>query len=179
MGDWDHEGSTSGIDVISRWPITQHERHPLRGDDGDGMGEACFAAIDGPRGPVQLFVVMLDYPLHASGLRQAQVRQLAHFVARTTHRRHPIVVCGDFNAGPDSDEVRMLTGRSETPVPGLVFYDAGSWLVTEPPATRGPTATRSPRPACTPIAASTTSSPPGPGLAESGTPHTANCWEPH
>jgi endonuclease/exonuclease/phosphatase family metal-dependent hydrolase len=33
-------------------------------------------------------------------------------------------VCGDFNAGPDSDELRMLTGRSETPVPGLVFYDA-------------------------------------------------------
>jgi endonuclease/exonuclease/phosphatase family metal-dependent hydrolase len=72
----------------------------------------------------ELFVVMLDYPRHASGLRQAQVRQLAHFVARTTRRRHPIVVCGDFTAGPDSDELRMLTGRSETPVPGLVFYDA-------------------------------------------------------
>ena len=124
VGDWDHEGWTSGIGVISRWPITQHERHPLRGDDGDGMGEACFAAIDGPRGPVQLFVVMLDYPLHASGLRQAQVRQLANFVARTTRRRHPMVVCGDFTAGPHSDELRMLTGRGETSVPGLVFYDA-------------------------------------------------------
>ena len=110
VGDWDHEGWTSGIGVISRWPIAEHERHPLRGDDGDGMGEACFVAIDGPGGPVQLFVVMLDYPLHASGLRQAQVRQLANFVARTTRRRHPMVVCGDFTAGPHSDELRMLTG---------------------------------------------------------------------
>ncbi len=118
VGDWDQGGWTSGIGVVSRWPITQRERQALRGDDGDGNGEALLNVIDGPRGPVQLFVVTLDYPLHASGLRQAQVRQLAAFVARASHRRHPVVVCGDFNAGPDSDELRMLTGRSETPVAG-------------------------------------------------------------
>jgi endonuclease/exonuclease/phosphatase family metal-dependent hydrolase len=67
---------------------------------------------------------MLDHPLDASGLRQAQVRQLTAFVARTTRRRHLVAICGGFNAGPDSDELRMLTGRSEAPVPGLVFYDA-------------------------------------------------------
>jgi endonuclease/exonuclease/phosphatase family metal-dependent hydrolase len=124
VGDWDQGGWTSGICVVSRWPIVRHERHALGGDDGDGTGEALFAVIDGPRGLVQLFVVMLDYPLHASGLRQAQVRELAAFVARTTRRRDPVVVCGDFNAAPDSDELRMLTGGSEVPVPGLVFYDA-------------------------------------------------------
>ena len=124
VGGWDQDGWTSGIGVVSRWPITGHERQPLPGDNGEGTGEALFATIDGPRGPVQLFVVMLDHPLDASGLRQAQVRQLTAFVARTTRHRHPVVVCGDFNAGPDSDELRMLTGRSEVPVPGLVFYDA-------------------------------------------------------
>jgi endonuclease/exonuclease/phosphatase family metal-dependent hydrolase len=35
-----------------------------------------------------------------------------------------VVILGDFNAGPDSDEMRMLVGQSETAVPGLVFYDA-------------------------------------------------------
>jgi hypothetical protein len=43
VGDWDHEG-TSGIGVISRWPIAQHERHPLRGDEGNGMGVADAGA---------------------------------------------------------------------------------------------------------------------------------------
>jgi endonuclease/exonuclease/phosphatase family metal-dependent hydrolase len=33
--------------------------------------------------------------------------------------RVPLVVCGDFNADPDSDEIRMLRGRSSAPVPGL------------------------------------------------------------
>ena len=124
VGDRDEGGWTSGIGVVSRWPISGHERVPLPGNDGAGVGETLYLTIDGPRGVVQLFVVMLDHPLDASGLRQAQVRQLAEFAARTTRRRLPLVVCGDFNAGPDSDELRMLTGQREVPVPGLVFYDA-------------------------------------------------------
>jgi endonuclease/exonuclease/phosphatase family metal-dependent hydrolase len=67
---------------------------------------------------------MLDAPLDASATRQAQVRQLAEFIQEKTRRRYPTVVCGDFNAPPDSDEMRILTGRSTTAVPGLVFYDA-------------------------------------------------------
>jgi endonuclease/exonuclease/phosphatase family metal-dependent hydrolase len=97
-------------------------------------------------------------------VRQAQVRQLAAFIEEVTRRHDLGVVCGDFNAGPDSDELRMLTGRTDTAAPGLVFYD--SWELAGD-------GTRSPRWACIRIAASTTSSPPGPGRAASATPHTA------
>jgi endonuclease/exonuclease/phosphatase family metal-dependent hydrolase len=55
---------------------------------------------------------------------QAQVRQLCAFVAGVASSRQVTVLCGDFNAGPDSDGIRMLTGRSATAAPGLVFYDA-------------------------------------------------------
>ncbi len=78
---------------------------------------------------MQVVAVMLDYPLHASGVRQRQVRELLDFVNETTSRRHLTVICGDFNAGPDADEMRMLTGRTESPVPGMVFYDA--WEVAD------------------------------------------------
>ena len=124
VGDRTQDDWTSGIGIASRWPLVRHERRLLRGETGEGIGEALFVAVEGPRGLVQLFVVMLDYPLDGSALRQSQVRQLCAFVDEVTHRRHVIVVCGDFNAGPDSDEIRMLTGRSATAVPGLVFYDA-------------------------------------------------------
>jgi endonuclease/exonuclease/phosphatase family metal-dependent hydrolase len=124
VGHWQQEDWTSGIGLVSRWPIASQEHRALRGDDGSGFGDALFALVEGDRGPVQLFIAMLDYPLDASLLRQAQVRQLASFIQEVTRRRHPIVVCGDFNAGPDSDEIRMLTGRTTTAAPGLVFYDA-------------------------------------------------------
>lgn len=124
VGDWEQDDWISGIGLVSRWPISSHDRRSLRGGLGSGVGDALFAAIEGDRGLIQLFVVMLDYPLDASQVRQDQVRQLAEFIKEKTHRRHPIVVCGDFNAGPDSDEIRMLTGSSATVLPGLVFYDA-------------------------------------------------------
>src|SRR5258706_4199295 len=76
------------------------------------------------RGPIQLFVVMLDYPLDASAVRQARVRRLAGFVQQLARRRDPVAVCGDFNAGPDADELRMLTGKAAPVTPGLVFYNA-------------------------------------------------------
>jgi endonuclease/exonuclease/phosphatase family metal-dependent hydrolase len=127
-GDRGEEDWTSGIGLVSRWPVTSHECRALPGDGesgaGSGAGAALFALLDGERGPVQLFVVMLDYPLDGSAVRQAQVRQLAGFVQDRTRRRYPTVVCGDFNAGPDADELRMLTGRTVPVVPGLVFYDA-------------------------------------------------------
>lgn len=123
-GDWQQEDWVSGIGLISRWPVISHERRALRGEDGRGAGEALFAFVEGERGPIQLFAVMLDYPLGASDVRQAQVRGLAVFIQEVTRRQHPIIVCGDFNAGPDADELRMLTGRTATAASGLVFYDA-------------------------------------------------------
>ena len=124
VGDWEQEDWVSGIGFVSRWPMTEPRRCPLRAQDGSGFGEAVHVAVAGERGPIQLFAVMLDYPLDASGLRQHQVRQLVRFIAETASRRDPVVVCGDFNAGPDSDEIRMLTGRSAPAAPGMVFYDA-------------------------------------------------------
>ena len=123
VGDWAQDGWTSGIGVASRWPIARHEERPLPGED-DAAGTVLFVDIDGPRGRLQVFVAMLDYPLDASARRQAQVRQLCDVVAELASRRHVTIVCGDFNAPPDADEIRMLTGKAAVPVPGLVFYDA-------------------------------------------------------
>lgn len=35
-----------------------------------------------------------------------------------------MVVCGDFNAGPDSAELRSLTGEDTAVLPGFVLFDA-------------------------------------------------------
>jgi len=123
-GDWQQEDWVSGLGLVSRWPMTEPLCHQLRSADGTGFGQVVHVAVAGERGSIQLFAVVLDYPLDASGLRQNQVRQLVRFIADTASRPDLIVVCGDFNAGPDSDEIRMLTGRSATAAPGLVFYDA-------------------------------------------------------
>ena len=119
VDDW-----SSGLGLASRWPVVTHEHRNLYGKDGAESGAVLFAALDGPRGSIEVFLAATDYPLDASAVRQDQVRQLAAFVRERTRQRSVTIVFGDFNAGPEADEMRTLTGQSDTAAPGLVFYDA-------------------------------------------------------
>ncbi len=119
-------GESIGNAVLSRWPITGHEVRPLWAPEGlDEMRLVMRADIETPARPVEVFVTHLNWRLDQSHIRQEQVRQICRFVDETKDRRvFPPVLCGDFNADPESDEIRMLTGLAAVPVPKLVFLDA-------------------------------------------------------
>ncbi|MGH9185834.1 MAG: endonuclease/exonuclease/phosphatase family protein [Acidimicrobiales bacterium] len=123
-------GVAFGNAVVSRWPIASHEVRALPGPPAPELDEhRCVvrADIDGPRGPLQVFSTHLNRRFDQSHVRQAQVREVARFVRESgeaTPRSFPPVLCGDFNATPTSDEVRMLTGRTAVPEAKLVFHDA-------------------------------------------------------
>lgn len=124
----DNPGVRFGNAVVSRWPITGTEARPLPAPErSDELRSMMRADIDGPRGEIQLFTPHLNWRFDESAIRQEQVRALADFVAGSPPRHYPAVVCGDFNAEPDSDEIRMLVGKSTTPAERLVFHDA--WVV--------------------------------------------------
>jgi len=115
-----------GNAVLSRWPIRAHEARRLPAPPGlDELRVVLRAEIEGPRGPLEVFTTHLNFRLDQSDVRQAQVRAVCEFVAETTaSRAFPPVLCGDFNAEPVADEIRMLTGLATVPVPKLVFLDA-------------------------------------------------------
>jgi endonuclease/exonuclease/phosphatase family metal-dependent hydrolase len=121
----DMGGVRMGNAVLSRWPIAGHEVRPLPAPaDAEELRTVVRADIDGPRGPIQVFCTHLNWRFDHSAIRQEQVRTICGFVAESPARAYPAVLCGDFNATPDSDEVRMLTGRAAVPAPKLVFMDA-------------------------------------------------------
>jgi len=121
----------SGNAVLSRWPIERSEvrKLPRKGVNGaiDDEGEerlCVFAEVDGPRGPIQVFCAHLSWSDDHSSIRQNQVADICRFVREQRPRQFPAVLCGDLNADPSSDEIRMLTGRAASPVPRVVFRDA-------------------------------------------------------
>ena len=122
------DGVRFGNAVLSRWPIMAHEVLPLPApEDLDELRTCIRADIDGPHGAVQAYSTHLSWRFDQSHVRQDQVRAIAAFIAGSrAGGGHPFppVLCGDFNADPDSDEIRMLTGRAATPEPKLVFHDA-------------------------------------------------------
>ncbi len=121
----DVEGIHLGVAILSRWPIVSHEHRPLPAAGApDERRLALRADVDGPRGPLQIFTTHLNWRFDHSHVRQAQVAVLADFVRSSPKRTYPPILCGDLNATPTSDEIRMLTGRVAVPNPPLVFHDA-------------------------------------------------------
>ncbi|KOT90397.1 endonuclease [Streptomyces sp. NRRL F-5755] len=134
---WQRRIGDSTVDignaVLSRWPIAEYDRMelPAREDDDDGR-LALYARIDAPTHQVPFFTTHLTSAIDASAVRCQQLKVLAGFVV--SHSRgtdFPPVVTGDFNAFPDSDEVRQFGGYKTAPaVPGQVFLDA--WEYADP-----------------------------------------------
>lgn len=114
--------------ILSRWPLLDVASHALpRADGQPGHRRALSAAVlddAGRRWPV--VSTHLDHRFDESIVRQAQCASLLAIVAGIRHdpdSAPPVVIGGDFNAPPDSDEIRMLTGRRDVPIKGLVLSD--------------------------------------------------------
>ena len=115
----------SGNAIVSRWPILRTAWKPLpAAGEPDERRTVVFAEIDGPRGPIQLFCTHLNWRFDHSAVRVEQVRTVAELIEECRPREYPPILCGDMNAAPDSDEIRMLTGRATVTAPKLVFHDA-------------------------------------------------------
>lgn len=84
------------------------------------------ARVAAPGHDLPFFTTHLAAAIDASAVRCQQVKALARFVA--AHRdgtAFPPVITGDFNAWPDSDEIRSLGGYRTVPAAaGQVFLDA-------------------------------------------------------
>ncbi|MFG3250637.1 endonuclease/exonuclease/phosphatase family protein [Streptomyces sp. NPDC048187] len=99
-----------GTAVLSRWPVVERAvlRLPAPAELDDGR-LAAYARLDAPGRRIPFFTVHLTSGGHARDVRREQAAALAEFVAAHRHgTAHPPVVTGDFNARPESPEVRLL-----------------------------------------------------------------------
>jgi endonuclease/exonuclease/phosphatase family metal-dependent hydrolase len=123
-----HSSVAFGNAVLSRWPVAGVAHADLPGPASgapDGR-QALHAALDTPVGRLPFFTTQLSAFPGRWGLRCAQVRRIAEFVALVSGDGLPPVVTGDLNAVPESDEVRLLEGfLTEPAVPDLLPVDAG------------------------------------------------------
>lgn len=116
-----------GNAILSRWPMTRIAERSLPESDGSpGVRRVIAADIDTPWGSWPVFVTHLHHRFDGSATRLRQVDAVVEFVAERRGdptRDLPPIVGGDFNAVPDSDEIRRLTGRAPVAVANLVLND--------------------------------------------------------
>ena len=124
---WREEDSdmSFGNAVASRWPIV--DRHELvLPDRGDGETRSALTVrIDAPVGDISFTTTHLNWKLHQSDTRCAQVEALArHVIGLRPREGFPPIVVGDFNAEPDSDEIRFMRGAHAIGETSVYFNDA-------------------------------------------------------
>ena len=100
-----------GNAVASRWPIVDREALRLP-DGGDRETRAALSVtLEAPFGPVGLTCTHLNWKFRHGAIREKQVVAVCDLALRRRPRSgFPPLLVGDFNAEPESAEIRYVTG---------------------------------------------------------------------
>lgn len=98
-----HVRSTAGLAVLSREPAQEVRTLSLPDDPADGERVAQCVRLPGPSGDWWLVNLHLTHLPHRPDLRHAQLKTVLGALAFEAGMR-PVVLCGDFNAGPGEPE---------------------------------------------------------------------------
>jgi endonuclease/exonuclease/phosphatase family metal-dependent hydrolase len=114
-----------GNAIASRWPILDREEIRLP-DRGDWESRAALSVtIDSPYGPIGFTCTHLHWQFNHGYVREKQVELLTERAwKRRPENGFPPIIAGDFNAEPDSDEIRFMTGRHSLVGRSVAFLDA-------------------------------------------------------
>ena len=120
-----------GVAVVSRWPIEQVRIVRLPAGDAPDEGRVAIVCHVGtPFGGLPFATAHLNPGWAQSSVRAAQLLTVGRELLKAAHDAFPPVLCGDFNAGEDFDEIRALSGKRDPLVPELDLTDA--WAVARP-----------------------------------------------
>lgn len=107
-------GGAEGLAILSRVPILAHDHTALPHATASERRIVLSAALDFAGTPVAAFTTHLNYRMGHGCEREDQVEAVDRYIAATTAKLTPAaaltLLMGDFNATPDSDELRFLRG---------------------------------------------------------------------
>lgn len=114
-----------GNAVASRWPITSRETLCLP-DAGDGETRAAISvSIASPHGELSFTCTHLHWKYRHGAVRERQVEAVCDLVLRRRPRDgFPPILVGDFNAEPESSEIRYVCGLQSLNGRSVAFLDA-------------------------------------------------------
>jgi endonuclease/exonuclease/phosphatase family metal-dependent hydrolase len=123
-------GGHEGVALLSRWPIVAHEALSLPHATNDEGRVLLSAAIEaGGLTPTWVHVTHLNYRLQHGRQREDQVLAIEQVIAGRPDGV-PQILLGDFNARPESDEIRWLCGLTTLAGRRTAFQDA--WASRHP-----------------------------------------------
>lgn len=122
-------GGQEGLALLSRHPVLEHRVTRLSDARPTEARILLSAHIDAPAGRFWCHTTHLHYRLDDGLARERQVVAIDE-VVRGIDSDRPQLLCGDFNASPDADEIRFLRGLCTLAGRRTHYQDA--WLRCHP-----------------------------------------------
>ena len=122
-------GGHEGLAILSRHPIAEQAVLELPHSHAEERRLLLSARVDTPAGAVWVHTTHLNYRLHHGRQREDQVVALEAAVA-SREMDTPQIILGDFNARPESDEIRWMSGL--TTLAGRRVYYQDAWARLHP-----------------------------------------------
>lgn len=119
-----HKHGFEGIAILSRYPILKKDATQLPFPSLEETRYVMHAQIETPMTQLNFYNTHLCWKLDEGYKREAQVMGIHKFIKKQTGGL-PIILTGDFNARPDSTEIKFLTGRHA--LNGESAYYQDSW----------------------------------------------------
>lgn len=122
-------GLEFGNALLSRYPILESVVVPLPGAESGETRSLLFCRVETPHGQLPVFVTHLNWKLHHGAVRLRQIQFIVDEVmtrAPVDSSKLPPVLMGDFNAEPESDEIRFLRGLAT--IDGRSVYFSDAWI---------------------------------------------------
>jgi endonuclease/exonuclease/phosphatase family metal-dependent hydrolase len=129
------EAGEEGLAMITRTPLLEHHALALPTHNPlDDQRILLSGRVETAGGPIWIHTTHLNYRLDDGLSREAQVAAIdASIRARGRDNTDaPQILCGDFNATPDSDEIRFMRGLTTLANRRTHFQDAWLRLHREP-----------------------------------------------
>jgi endonuclease/exonuclease/phosphatase family metal-dependent hydrolase len=126
-------GLKFGNALLTRYKILDSRTFRLPGSDSGETRSLLYALLGTPWGRLPVFVTHLNWKLHHGVVRIRQVIYAAErlFVLAPVEADFlPPILMGDFNAAPNTDEIRYL--RGEHVIDGRSLYFGDVWDYAEP-----------------------------------------------
>lgn len=125
--EWDGHGE-SGMCIGAKWPINEFTKHDLPGIEPGSIGGIVLTCrVSTPVGTIPFANATTYFPMmHDGWKREQQMPQLLECVKSIRVKQgFPVVLVGDFNAEPESGEIRFLKGLQS--IAGTSAYFGDAW----------------------------------------------------
>jgi endonuclease/exonuclease/phosphatase family metal-dependent hydrolase len=127
---FDFDGVAFGNAIISKYPIKDHTVSYMPAEpEFDEKRLLLHAEILYKEFNVDVMCTHLNYKYEHQHIREDQVQYIMEYISKIKKRKFPVILCGDFNADPNSDEIRLITGHKKS-IGQTVLRDA--WVITNP-----------------------------------------------